>query len=157
MALYPEDVPFNVVKENWFTWDLGNDCILKIKLVLGKILKPPSVPLEKVENFNLQHQAFTIVTAPLHVKGSPETRELTKELLDESIIEDIDPKPLAQDGNEYTLENGTIIRLKLMLLRVARTDIFSADGTPVYVVQHQIVPQLILPKKKKVRRPSNIV
>lgn len=157
MSLYPEDVPFHVVRENWCTWGLGNKCILKIKLVVSKVLKPGGVPLDQVREFSFQHKAFISVSVPIHLKGTPETRPLTNELIEESIVEDIDPRPLTQDGNEYKLENGTIIRFSIMLTRVALTDLFSADGTPVYVVNHQIVPRFILPKKKKRHRPSPVV
>jgi len=157
MSLYPEDVPFHVVKENWCTWDLGNDCILKIKLVVAKIMKPGGMPLDQVREFKFHQQSFISISSPIQVKGAPETKPLTHELIEESIIEDIDPRPLTKDGNEYTLENGTIVRFSIMLTRVARTDIFSADGTPVYAINHQIVPQIILPKKKRRRRSSPVV
>jgi hypothetical protein len=35
-----------------------------------------------------------------------------------------------------------------MLTRVGKTEIFGADGSPVYAINHQIVPQLQFPKKK---------
>jgi hypothetical protein len=157
VSLFPEDVNFRVIKEDWCTWDIGNNCVLKIKLVLGKILKPPGIPLDKVRDFNFQARPFVVITAPVQRKGTPETKEITPELLEESIIEDVDPKPLTQNINEYELDNGAIFRLRIMLTRVARTDIFSADGTPVYVINAQPAPQFIFPTKIKRKTPSSIV
>jgi len=150
MSLYPEDVPFEVVREDWCTYDLGNGCILKTKLVLAKILKPPRVPLENIQELQFQTRPHFVVYAPLEKKGTPETRPLTPELLRKSIIEDVDPKPIKTSANEYSLEGGrAFIRLTLMLTRVALTDKFTDDGSPVYVISHQVVPQIRLPKRKR--------
>ena len=41
--------------------------------------------------------------------------------------------------NEYMLEDGTTLRLKVIVKRVVRTDAYNPDGTPVYIVQSQNV------------------
>jgi len=154
MSLYPEDVPFEVIKEKWCTYDLGNGCTLKTKIVLGKIMKPPDIPLERTKEWNFQTKPHFIVYTPIELKGTPETRPLTSQIMEESIIEDVDPTPIETNINEYRLENDTIIRLRLMLTRVALTDKYTADGSPVYVINHQIVPQILLPKPVRSRRRS---
>lgn len=152
MSLYPEDVPFEIVKEGWSTYDLGDGCVLRITVILGKILKPAGVALEKVKELIFSHQVFMAIYAPLEKKGTPETRELSKALLQKSIVKDIDPKPINTTVNEYVLENKTIIRLRLMLTRVMLTDKFTADSSPAYLVSHQIAPQII--SQKPTRPPS---
>ena len=131
---------------------LGEGCILRTKLVLGKILKPAGVPLDKVKEYNLPHNFSFNVYAPLDKKGAPETRPLTPKLIEESIVEDIDPKPIKTQVNEYRLTNDTIIRLRAMLTRVAKTNLYGADASPVYVVNYQVVPQIIM---SKTTRPSS--
>ena len=54
--------------------------------------------------------------------------------------------------NEYLLENGVRIKLRLMLTRVGKTDQFNVDGNPLYAVQHQMVPQIKIPKNFPKRR-----
>ena len=152
MSLFPEDVPFEVVREPWCTYDIGDDCTLRTKLVILKILKPPGIPLEKVKGLNFPAHVHIAVDAPPEKKGTPETKKLTPELLRNSIVEDIDPIPIKTPKNEYKLKNGTVIRFSLSLTRVARTDLFSDDGSPVFVVSHQIVPQLRFPKRRKSSR-----
>ena len=157
MPSYPEDVPFEVIRESWCSYDVGNDCTLRIKLVLAKILKPPGVSIEKSREFNFQARPSIAIYAPQDKKGPPETKQLTPKLLEESIIDYIDPKDQETSVNEYRLKNDTIIRLSLMLTRVALTSLYSADGSPVYLVNHQIVPQIIHPKPVRKRKTSTVV
>ncbi len=151
---FPEGIPFEVVSEKWSSYDLGEGITLKTKLVLVKILKPPNVPLESVSELVFNAPVFTAIYAPPEKKGTPETKELTAELLQTSIVEEVDPKPIEENVNEYTLEGGGMIRLRLMLTRVGLTDLFSADGSPVVAVQHQVVPLMRFPRSKRRRSSS---
>lgn len=151
--MIPEDIPFEVICERWSSYDLGDDIILKTKMVLLKILKPANVPLQNVRDFIFQGaNPHLVVCAPLDKKGTPTTQQLTPELIEESIIRDIDPRPIEVNVNEYRLENDTIIRFRVMFQRVALTNLFSADGSPVVSIRSQLVPQIILPAR--VRRKS---
>jgi len=157
MSLYPDDVPFKVVSEPWCEYDVGDNCILRTKLVLIKVLKPPGVSLDRIRELNFKtHQLFAVY-APSDKKGAPETRQMTPEFLEDSIVEDIEPKPKKTPKNQYELKNGIKIRLSLALTRVAKTDIYSDDGSPVIVVSHQIVPQIIFPKRKRSKKKSTSV
>lgn len=157
MSLYPDDVPFKIVREPWCEYDLGDNCILRTKLVLIKILKPPGVSLDRVKELNFKTHPHLSVYAPSDKKGTPETKKITPEFIEESIVEDVEPKPKKTSKNQYELKNGIKIRLSLALTRVAKTDIFSDDGTPVYLVSHQIVPQLIFPKRKRSKKKSTSI
>jgi hypothetical protein len=158
MSLYPEDVNFRVRSENWNTYDLGDDITLKTKVMLVKILKPQGISLDKVKEFNFQISPIQMaIFCPNKRKGTPSTQELTPEILEESIVRDADPKIIQEIPNEYELDNGTILRIRAVFTRVAITDKFSADGTPVVSVNIQIVPQVVLPPKPKKRTQSSVV
>lgn len=149
---FPEEVPFEVKSEKWNTYDLGNGITLKAKIVLIKILKPSGVALEEVSELIYNAPVFIAVYAPPDKKGTPETKKITLELISKSITEDLDPIPIEENINEYTLEDKGLLRLRLMLNRVAMTDIFSDDGAPVVAVSHQVVPQIRLPRKSTRKR-----
>lgn len=156
----PEDVPFKVVREKWNCYDIGHNLILKTKLVLLKLLKPVKIPLGETKEFVFQANPFFVCYSPFEEKGTPETRKITTKLMEESIIEDLDPKIIGDDIiNEYELENGGFLRLRLLLNRVALTSLFSADGSPVIAVSHQIAPQVIMPRriKRKPKKSKGIV
>jgi S-adenosylhomocysteine hydrolase len=57
----------------------------------------------------------------------------------------------AKDGwSEYTLEDGSVIRAKAVVLDVKRAvDQFNAEGDPVYVMQLAFVNQLVVPDNLK--------
>ena len=95
---FPEDVPFEVVREKWNTYDIGDGLILKTKVVLLKILKPPEVQIENVSSLVFQSPTLFVIYAPNDKKGTPETREITNELINESIIKDIDPQLIGEEN-----------------------------------------------------------
>ena len=153
----PEDVHFEVIQERWNSYDLGDEVVLKTKLVLMKISKPVGSPIEDSRQMAFQTQPLFVAYAPLVLKGTPETRPITPELMNEAIIEDIDPVLIgAENINEYSVGEG-FIRLRLILVRVSRTSIYSADGTPVYSVQHNVVPQIRMPRRTRSSRRTNVV
>jgi len=46
----------------------------------------------------------------------------------------------AENWNQYVLEDGTTLKMKVVLLDVARTNEYNEQGDPIYVIQaHQIV------------------
>jgi hypothetical protein len=57
----------------------------------------------------------------------------------------------SKDGwSEYTLEDGTVLRMKAALLDVKRAvNQYSEDGNPVYVYQCAVVNQVRAPDKLK--------
>ena len=57
----------------------------------------------------------------------------------------------SKDGwSEYTLEDGTTLRIKAALLDVKRAvDQFANDGNPIYVYQCAIVHRVMAPDKLK--------
>jgi S-adenosylhomocysteine hydrolase len=52
--------------------------------------------------------------------------------------------------SEYTLDDGSILRAKAVVLDVKRADgQYSADGSPIYVMQFAFVNQVKAPDKLK--------
>lgn len=51
--------------------------------------------------------------------------------------------------NTYQLADGTSLKMKLILLNVARLEEFSPDGTPVYQFQAQQIVTIEAPEKLK--------
>lgn len=156
MSTYPQDIEFKVVREKWNEYRLSDGAILRAKLILGKVLAPPGVALEDTDVLNFQTQNMIIAYVPSKMKGTPIGRPLTPQELQDSVTDDLDFKQTREAVNEYMLPNNTIIRLRLMLTRVAKTDKFTPDGTPIYVTGTQVVPQIKFPKgfRKRKRRSS---
>jgi hypothetical protein len=54
--------------------------------------------------------------------------------------------------NEYRLEDGTILKVKLVLRGVKRLDKYEPDGTPIYVINSiNVVRAINVPEKIKAK------
>ena len=42
---------------------------------------------------------------------------------------------ISEPWNEYLVEDGSTLRLKVVVKDIIKTDQFNSDGTPVYLVQ----------------------
>jgi len=59
-------------------------------------------------------------------------------------------KSIKEDWNEYQINDGTIVRLKVVVTNVARiTDKYDNDGNPIYVVKSSNVLSISAPEKLK--------
>lgn len=67
---------------------------------------------------------------------------------------DIDFQDEQESWNVYELEDGTTLKIKLVLQGVKRLKKWNPDGSPVYVINSRnIVRAVDIPKKLK-RKPS---
>ena len=158
MSAYPYDVEFEVVREERNEYKLSDGATLRTKLTLGKVVTaPPGVPIKRAMSYNFNTQMMVVAYVPQDMKGTPSGRSLTPQEMADAVVEDLDFDQTQVATNEYLLENNVRIKLRLMLTRVGKTNQFNPDGTPLYAVNNQIVPQIKLPKgfaEKKTRRKS---
>ncbi len=87
------DVDFEVVKEPWNKYQLDDNAILKVKLVLTllrrKELLRPDGSVEKIVGFSFDSQNVTTVqSVPESLKGSPSTESYDPKQLESSIVQD---------------------------------------------------------------------
>jgi len=156
-STFPYDVEFEVVKEGWNEYKLSDGARLRTKLTLGKIATPPGVPPEDAMEYGFNTQTMVIAYVPQNMKRTPSGRVLTPEEIGNAVVEDLDFEETKVAVNEYLLENNVRIKLRLMLTRVGKTDQFTSDGSPLYAVNNQIVPEIKVPssfRKGKSARTS---
>ncbi|MBW1936877.1 MAG: hypothetical protein ACTSP1_19470, partial [Candidatus Freyarchaeota archaeon] len=78
----------------------------------------------------------------------PSPRIYSPEELQASIIDDdVRYSTIVEEWNEYIAEDGASIRVKLVVVKVSRTDKTDRDGEPIYLVQTSVLPQILPPKK----------
>jgi len=59
-------------------------------------------------------------------------------------------KSISEDWNEYEVNDGTIIRLKVVVTNIAKlTDRYDKEGSPIYVVKSSNVLSISAPEKLK--------
>lgn len=64
----------------------------------------------------------------------------------------IDFRTEKEDWNEYQLEDGTKIKLKVVVSKILRTDLVNDTGDPVYVVNSTNVVDATVPENLRVSK-----
>jgi hypothetical protein len=80
----------------------------------------------------------------------PRTRRILGPDGQEHEAEPIGFRSAGEHFNEYLLDDGTILRIKLVVTEVLRgRDVYDALGNPMYYVSHQEVTALDVPDDLK--------
>lgn len=115
---------FMVSREDWCRYDLSDNSILKVKVVLTKVYK--------------NQGQLMCELSPIHVIltneiGDPDLNTYSVEELKASIIRDIRFTGVIQDWNEYLVDDGTTIKIQPVVLKIAKTSKFDLKGFPRYI------------------------
>ncbi len=52
-------------------------------------------------------------------------------------------KPLSEDWNYYSIDDGYVVGVKLVMVKIMKSTQTDQAGLPVYAAQHQIVIQVL--------------
>ena len=89
-------------------------------------------------------------------KGAPPGIRITQRDLMEGV--DVDFSEEQETWNIYRLNDGTIMKVKLVLRGVKRLKRYSPDGNPIYIIQTQnVVRTLDIPKELKAKPKERTV
>ena len=61
--------------------------------------------------------------------------------------EEVDYDPLAEKWNEYRLSDGTVLRMKLVVTKIVRLDLYNDQGEPIYLVNSNNAISASVPPK----------
>lgn len=126
-------IEFEIIKEPWNKYEIQDNSVLKTRTILKKV--------ERVINgdqigFNIDAQTLTVIHADPTLKGAPNNRPITKEELQKSIDKhDMRYSTLAQEFNEYDLDDGTKIKIFTNVTSISRSTLKDRTGDPIYNVQ----------------------
>ncbi len=119
---------FMVSREDWCRYDLSDNAILKVKVVLTKVYKNKGQLMCEI------HPIHVILT---NERGNPDSKNYSAEELKASIINNIQFSTIIQDWNEYVVDDGTSINIQPLVLRIAKTSKFDSNGFPKYICEIQ--------------------
>ena len=128
---------FEIIKEPWNKYQLGDNSILKTRTILkriDRIMEGSSI------SFTLDAQTLTVIYADPALRGTPASQKIT----DDDILKSIE-KPdmgydiIGQEFNEYHLDDGTKIKIFTNVTNVSRTTLKDQMGDPVYSVKSACV------------------
>lgn len=63
-------------------------------------------------------------------------------------MREVEYSTVREGWNEYELDDGNKLKVKLTVSRIINTGKENADGTPQYIFTHNVVNQVLLPVEK---------
>ena len=66
-------------------------------------------------------------------------------------------KPLAEEWNYYSIDDGYILGVKLVLTKVLKTNQIDPSGAPIYMIQNQPAVQVLTQEEYKSITSRNII
>lgn len=128
-------VDFETIKEPWNIYSLEDESILRIRVLLLKVIQTSKTEDKKDYAVNTKTVMATYVQKEL--KGIPSIPNQKNKVEIEK--KDIPFKVIAEDWNEYKLEDGTILKLKPVIARIDKLTLFDPYGDPLFGVASQIL------------------
>ncbi len=58
-------------------------------------------------------------------------------------------KPLAEEWNYYSIDDGFVLGVRVVLTKLLKTNQSNPSGLPVYVTQHQLALQVLTRKSTR--------
>lgn len=137
------DIDFDIIKEPWNKYELGDGSILKTRCILTKIHKRIKIG-ENTAGYGIDSQNMIVIyNVSPNLKGEPSTQAYGPKELETSIVQDdIRYTTISEEWNEYVAEDSTRIRLKTTVTKVSRTNRYDKNGDPRYLVKTSILPQI---------------
>jgi hypothetical protein len=121
-------VDFIVTREDWCRYDLSDNVILKVKVVLTRVFK------QQGQLYCDFQPIYVILT---NERGNPDSNTKSVEELQSLAKEDVRFTAVSQDWNEYVVDDGTTIRIQPIVTKVVKTSKFDRNGFPVYLCNIQ--------------------
>ncbi len=115
---------FIVTREDWCRYNLSDNAILKVKVVLTRVYKQQG---QLYSNFQ---PIYVILT---NERGAPDSNIQSLQELQSSIVRKVSFSTITQDWNEYVVDDGTTIRIQPIVTKVVKTSKFDPKGFPIYL------------------------
>ena len=119
---------FIVTREDWCRYDLSDEAILKVKVVLTRVFKQQG---QLYSDFQPIHVILT------NERGTPDSNIKSLQELQSSIVREVRFTIIIQDWNEYVVDDGTTIKIQPIVTKVVKTSKFDPRGFPVYLCDIQ--------------------
>ena len=130
-------IDFTVVSESYSRYRLDDGTILLAKLVLTKIFKVPNPdPSTEVQYQSASSFVLTSIS-PVELRGKPTVPMPDVSKLGEKDSVTVQIKAESEPWNQYQLPDGTSMFPRIRINGARRTQVFSGDGDPVYIISSQ--------------------
>ncbi|UJG41512.1 MAG: hypothetical protein K9W45_03375 [Candidatus Heimdallarchaeum aukensis] len=130
-----EDLDFEIQQLNFSRYEVEDGTILRILNIPTKIFRLADYDKQGFPEYLVQHKNIVSALVPQELRGeaSHEIFNLKKDRVD--IIEFI---PLEEPFNEFKLGDGTLLRIRLIVNQVFKSEKRNYLGEPIYVIDSLI-------------------
>ena len=140
-------IEFKVVREEWNEYIIKDEKPVKLrgKLVTTKVIKTDQYTLIGEPIYAHGYQTIFVTFAPPELKGEP-TLPPPSDLERLKLVQkELDFEAIKEVWNEYELEDGTKLRVRLVVTGVQRTSAYGTDGDPLYNINSSAIGHFIIP------------
>jgi hypothetical protein len=136
-------VEFNTKDEPWIKYKLEDGTLLFGRLVIAKIFRgeeydPAGQPVYAWSSQNL----FTTIV-PRSLRGTPTNPPPTALDPNTTNTTQVDFERVGPERwNVYELVDGSVLRAKLEITGILRTDKYAPDGDPLYIINNQPIQRM---------------
>lgn len=134
---------FDVVREPWNKYELQDGTVIKTKTVVTRIAVKKIDDKQAQVTYDMQG-----LTAVLTDEQGPASNKVyTQEEVQKAIVkDDVRYTTMSEEWNEYVTDDGTRLRLKSTVSRIAKTSLFDKNGSPIYWVEQNQLAQVKPPR-----------
>ena len=140
-------IGFAVKDEPWMKYKLEDGALLFGRLIISKIFRSNDYDATGQPIYGWSSQNLVSTICPTTLKGNPTIPLPTT--LDPSTLNTtyVDFERVGPEKwNVYELTDGSLLRAKLEITGVLRTDKFGPDGEPLYIVNNQVIQRMKVPE-----------
>lgn len=152
-----EITDFKIKSETWDKHKLADNSILRARVLLTGIMLETSIDECEAKlkagqkpKFGLNFRTRTIfeIESPPELRGAPDKNIYSNDELRKAIIEnDMDFSTIQQGWNVYEANGGIILKLRMSITAVHKTNKFEDRGMPVYFIESNVEMKTELPIK----------
>ena len=125
-------IDFDIVKEPWNKYEIQDGSVLKIRTILMKVER---ILENKQFKFNMETQTLTVIHAGSDLKGKPNPKPVSNLEIQQAIEKpNMRYNTIAQEFNEYALDDGTMIKIYTHVTNISRSTLKNKSGDPIYSV-----------------------
>ena len=125
-------IEFEILKEPWNKYQLRDNSVLKTRTILKSVRR---ITQKNETQYQVDAHSLTVVHADPALRGSPNPNQISNdEILKNIEMEDMHYDSLAQESNEYQLDDGTKIKIHNNVTSISRSSLKDQHGDPIYSV-----------------------
>jgi hypothetical protein len=144
LSIQEKPLDFDVDREPWNKYEVSDHTTIKTKYVITKVTKVSS---GGQTNYRIDGQTLTTVLNMSGEKGPADNKIYNPEELKSEIkFPNMRYTTIAEEWNEYRVDDGAVIRLKATVSAVAKTNRFDLNGDPIYLIDNNVMLQVRPPQ-----------